>query len=642
VSASDIDDAAANLSIGTVNGVAGNVGNVVTVILSYINKDGNAATVDVDLTVAADGSYSIATLDADALPAGVDATGSFSYQVKDDDGLLTADETATITITGINDDPLAVNDIPAVVDEGATAIFDLAVNDYDLDNPLDLSTISIVNFPVNGMLNVHTNGTVTYIHDGTESVSDSFTYTINDLSGFISNFATVTITVNPVNDAPTTTGITDVSVAEDSAPTSIDLNAAFNDTDNPDSELTYSIENNTGIGLYSSTAVNAVTGELELIYAADMNGSSQISVRATDLDGEFVETLFTVIVTPVNDVPVIVENTGVTVLGATQTVISGAELSINDVDDVNAGIVYTITAVPENGFLTLNGVIVGLNTSFTEADILNNNLSYQFNGSGSNDRFEFTITDSNGGSVSGNSFNIVVMITPPEPETVVITAPAPDVSPYTPKTGGGSGISSNLSAESIAEVKEIEDWYAGGTTTANNSVQPQLSLDPDQRVEQEPTRDELKTIEESLVDDKKAEINFSKSSGVADIQRKAIKALWTSIDQIKQQIDENVSENISDVEFRAAAVSSSGVALTAGVVAWVLRGGALMTSLISTIPLWKGYDPLPILAYKDEEDEKIVEEKVPTSLEEMKKARELKDRMKKYNQVDGMFDGMET
>jgi hypothetical protein len=138
---------------------------------------------------------------------------------------------------------------------------------------------------------------------------------------------------------------------------------------------------------------------------------------------------------------------------------------------------------------------------------------------------------------------------------------------------------------------------------------------------------------------KSAEINFSTASTVADIQVRSIKALWTAIDQMKQDMDGNVVKDMTDLEFRAAAVSSSGVALTAGIVAWVLRSGALMTSLISTIPLWKGYDPLPILAYKDDEDEeeKIAEDKIPTSLEELKKIKALKEKMKKYNQVDDLF-----
>jgi len=35
-------------------------------------------------------------------------------------------------------------------------------------------------------------------------------------------------------------------------------------------------------------------------------------------------------------------------------------------------------------------------------------------------------------------------------------------------------------------------------------------------------------------------------------------------------------------------------------VAYALRGGALLSSLVATMPLWKSYDPLPVLAMADE------------------------------------------
>ena len=61
--------------------------------------------------------------------------------------------------------------------------------------------------------------------------TDSFTYTANDGS-VDSNAATVTITVDPVNDDPTVaTPNPDVTVDEDAADTIIDLSATFADVD---------------------------------------------------------------------------------------------------------------------------------------------------------------------------------------------------------------------------------------------------------------------------------------------------------------------------------------------------------------------------------------------------------------------------
>jgi hypothetical protein len=58
------------------------------------------------------------------------------------------------------------------------------------------------------------------------------------------------------------------------------------------------------------------------------------------------------------------------------------------------------------------------------------------------------------------------------------------------------------------------------------------------------------------------------------------------------------------VHIKNVAITSSGITLTAGIVAWALRSGALVTSLMSTMPLWRSFDPLPILAYKNRKAKK--------------------------------------
>ncbi|WP_048664333.1 VCBS domain-containing protein, partial [Vibrio crassostreae] len=104
--ATDIDDANGTLTIGTVNGTNLNVGNAITVTLNYNDADGNAQVQDVNLTVNADGSYSIAAFDLSVLPAGNNATGTFTYTVTDDGGFLSNQVTSTIEITGTNDAPV--------------------------------------------------------------------------------------------------------------------------------------------------------------------------------------------------------------------------------------------------------------------------------------------------------------------------------------------------------------------------------------------------------------------------------------------------------------------------------------------------------------------------------------------------------
>ncbi|MBW2241697.1 MAG: DUF4347 domain-containing protein, partial [Deltaproteobacteria bacterium] len=139
--------------------------------------------------------------------------------------------TTTVTIIPINDAPVAVADADTVL-EGGNVTIDLAGNDTDADDGLDLTSIAIIGAPANGSVLVNGDGTITYTHNGTETLSDSFTYTIQDLSGAVSNTATVNLTVTPQNDAPV--AVADADSVNEGAAVVIDL--AGNDTD-PDNAL---------------------------------------------------------------------------------------------------------------------------------------------------------------------------------------------------------------------------------------------------------------------------------------------------------------------------------------------------------------------------------------------------------------------
>ncbi len=562
---------------------------------------------------------------------------SFNYTISDITGAVSNIATVSLVINPVNDAPVAQDDNTLTVNEGSTAIFDLAFNDNDSDDGLDLNSITIISAPSNasiGGLVVNGDGTVTYTHDGSETLSDSFTYTIADVSGAISNVATANIVINPVNDAPTTVGITNVTVLEDSVNTSVDLNAAFNDADNPDSELSYSIVGNTNIGLFSSTNIDVGTGQLSLDYAADNNGSSQITVRATDLAGASVDTLFTVNVTPVNDVSVVDTNTGVLISDVSEKIIDTSMLNAFDIDNALSEIRYIVTDLPDNGTLLLNGVAMGVNDSFTQADLVSGNVSYQvgINPSAS-DQFSFTVTDGSS-TLSAMNFNITIGLIPVDKVDPVepVTDPVDPEPPVTevidsiqtvnsPKVSTGSGFDSGFNAIG----------HSGKVSTPSA---------PFKNIETTET-----LVEDPLVNREVTSYDLKAATSFEDIKVKSIKALWLAIDQMRENIDNNITENMTEAELKAAVVSSSGVALTAGVVAWVLRSGALMTSLISTIPLWKGYDPMPILAKSnDDEDEvdSLNEDMIPTSLADVKKLRAINEKMKNYNQVDKMFTGVEA
>ena len=131
-----------------------------------------------------------------------DFNGSDSFTYKANDGITDSNITeVTITINAVNQLPLAVDDSYTTDEDNAldAAAPGVLANDTDPDG--DLLTATIVSSPSNGTLSLNADGSFLYTPDNDFNGSDSFTYKAND--GIAdSNVATVTITVNSINDAP--------------------------------------------------------------------------------------------------------------------------------------------------------------------------------------------------------------------------------------------------------------------------------------------------------------------------------------------------------------------------------------------------------------------------------------------------------
>lgn len=126
--------------------------------------------------------------------------------------------------------------------------------------------------------------------------------------------------VTTMND-PTTSGIDDVEVNEDALDTTINLFDAFDDVEDTDQQLTFSIEANTNPSLVS-TAIDAATGALTLGYTADANGTGDITVRATDTDGQFVEAEFMVTVNSDSFIALMVDISSNDTMGSNGTLLT--------------------------------------------------------------------------------------------------------------------------------------------------------------------------------------------------------------------------------------------------------------------------------------------------------------------------------
>ncbi|AOE87663.1 cadherin-like domain-containing protein [Pseudomonas sp. TCU-HL1] len=289
-----------------------------------------------------------------------DTAVSFSYSVTD--GLLSADGSASLEITPVNDAPTTAPVTLASIaeDSGARLITQaqLLGNAADVDGPA-LTATNLQISAGSGTLIDNGNGTWSYTPALNDDTAVSFTYFVTD--GSLSAAGSATLDITPVNDAPTTTPVTLTAIAEDSGArliTQAQLLANAADVDGPALTAT-----NLQISAGSGSLVDNGNGTWS--YTPALNDDTSVSFSYSVTDGSLSAAgSASLDITPVNDAPV---NT----LPGPQSTPAGAPkgisgLSIADVDAASSNL--TVTFQVAHGSLSaqsfLGGAsVTGLNTS---------------------------------------------------------------------------------------------------------------------------------------------------------------------------------------------------------------------------------------------------------------------------------------
>src|SRR5207237_169510 len=132
---------------------------------------------------------------------------SFSYSITDPTG-LTATTTVNVTVSAIEDAPVAVNDSAAASEDSSGNGINVLANDSDADNlsgPANGGLIVTgVSAPSHGATSFTSTGII-YAPAANYYGSDSFSYTITDSTG-LTSVATVNVTVSGIDDAPVAVG----------------------------------------------------------------------------------------------------------------------------------------------------------------------------------------------------------------------------------------------------------------------------------------------------------------------------------------------------------------------------------------------------------------------------------------------------
>nr|WP_261341202.1 Ig-like domain-containing protein [Fimbriiglobus ruber] len=179
---------------------------VIDVAANDSDPDGNQFLVPTSITVTTEAAHGTVSVSGAGVvtytpTAGFVGTDTFAYTIADAHGAISNPAVDTVTVTPAAA-PVAAN-VAAAQASGTTPVTINLLSGVTQPagaSPLDPTTLTIVTQPADGTVTVDTTtGVATYTANGTFSGTDTFTYTVANKAGAVSNPATVTVPVLSLN-----------------------------------------------------------------------------------------------------------------------------------------------------------------------------------------------------------------------------------------------------------------------------------------------------------------------------------------------------------------------------------------------------------------------------------------------------------
>lgn len=366
-----------------------NTGTFANITSNDTDADGNVvvSSIDLNTTLAgqqtsattAQGSWSVnlSTGSVTFLPtANFNGTATLTYTVNDNFSTISNIATLTVTVTAVNDAPVANNDVVSGLEDETVVLTNIAANDTDVDGTVLISTIDLDVLTAgiqtskttnHGTYVLNTaNGNVTFTPVMNWFGTTNLNYTIADNTGSRSNSGMLTVTLSPVNDAPIIT--TDIATGNEDAPF-INVSQITNNDVDPEAETivksTIDIDPSTpGQQTTRTTAagnwsVNLTDGTVTLIPAANYFGTATIQYTVADINGTFaIPGNIIISINEINDAPFAQANS---LSSTVNTMATLPNITLNDSDAENELDITTLDLDPlTNGqqltLTTIHGV----------------------------------------------------------------------------------------------------------------------------------------------------------------------------------------------------------------------------------------------------------------------------------------------
>ena len=615
----------------TIDNTAPDQGDTLTASNTLTDPDGLSGPISyqwqrggVDIAGATGATY--VTTQADVNQA-IRVVASFT----DDDGA--PESVASAATAGVNN----VNDAPGgtvTIDNTAPDQGDTLTASNTLTDPDGLSGAISYQWKRNGVDITGATGTtyVTTQADVNQTIRVVASYT-DDAGNNESMASSPTSSVDNVNDAATGTPSLMGVVEEDQT-----LSATPGTISDPDGLGTFNYQ-----WLRNGAAITGATNSTYTLDDADVGTRISVAVSFTDAFGgtegplTSAETAF---VSNINDAPTVTTNQLTLNAGDRVTLTVGSNIAATDPDHAASAFSYNVTGVTAGQFelATNPGVAI---TSFSHGTLMAGDVVFVHDGSGTAPTYDLTVSDGSDAS-SPSSATVTFSVPPPpvdenedlsEAEQIDVFQDAQQQS----EVGAGREREANDDA-----ARESDSGNASPGTSAtesdNESDDAKIEIKKQLIAEASLTENQLSSSNDSSTDSLESDSARRDNDGSdgRDGPRQRLQAILNgpgvvSADRLigalpipfsvaleamdavfengafardLDSIRDNVETELVLTKAKVGSTVAVSTGLSVGYVMWLIRGGVLVSSMLSSLPAWRFVDPLPVLSHlSDDEDE---------------------------------------